>query len=229
MVGPVLTRALAALLLLAPAVVGAAVSPNAFGLIVHFEVGNQARYTARYQSVICPGGASGPTVGIGFDGAHQTAATIRRAFAGHPAVERMATVMPGAIGPERCAAARAQLADVRVPWLTALRVFETDTLPEYVARTHRAFGPALANVTPDARGSAYATVYNRGHAMLGSRNREKRHIRDVCLPEGSEPCMAQQYRSMTRLWVGTPLERGLAARYEATALLALGQWPSRTP
>lgn len=217
-----------ALLIAAAALAGApapaAVSPNAVGLIVRFEVGSQARYTARYQGVVCPPGDSGPTVGIGFDGAHQLPETIRRAFRGHPDVERMASVMPGAIGPERCAAARAQLAGVRVSWHTAMRVFQYDTLPEYAARTRRAFGPALANVTPDAQGSAVATVYNRGTAMLGSRNREKRVIRDECLPAGDEDCMAAQYRSMTRLWVGTPLERGLGARYEATAQLAEGRW-----
>lgn len=210
--------------LLSAALAVASVSANTVDLIVQFEVGSQARYTARYQGVVCPPGDSGPTVGIGFDGAHQTAETIRRAFRGHPHVERMAAVMPGATGAQRCAAARAQLADVRVPWLTALRVFETDTLPEYVARAHRAFGPALANVGPDARGSTYATVYNRGTAMLGSRNREKRVIRDECLPNADAACMAAQYRSMKRLWVGTPLERGLGARYEATAQLAEGRW-----
>lgn len=211
-------------LLTAAALATASVSPAAVDLIVHFEVGNEARYTARYQGVICPGGASGPTAGIGFDGGHQTAATIRRAFRGHPAVERMATHMPGAIGPERCAAARAQLADVRVPWLTALRVFETDTLPEYHARTRRAFGPAIDNVSEDGEGSAVATVYNRGHSMLGSSRREMRTIRDECLPRADTACMAAQYRSMTRLWRGTPIERGLTARYEATALLAESRW-----
>lgn len=214
MVGAVLTAALAL----------ASVSANTVDLIVRFEVGSQARYTARYQGVVCPPGDSGPTVGIGFDGGHQTPETIRRALAGHPDVERMASVMPGAIGPERCAAARAQLSGVRVSWETAMRVFQNDTLPEYAARTRRAFGPALANVTPDAQGSAVATVYNRGHSMLGSRNREKRVIRDECLPAGDEACMAAQYRSMSRLWVGTPLERGLGARYEATAQLAEGRW-----
>jgi hypothetical protein len=221
-VRPVLTAALAALL--AASSVAAGVSRNTVDLIVQFEVGSQARYTARYQGVVCPPGDSGPTVGIGFDGGHQTAETIRRAFRGHPHVERMAAVMPGAMGAEACARARAQLADVRVPWLTAIRVFETDTLPEYVARAHRAFGPQLANVEPDAQGSVYATVYNRGTAMLGSARREMRAIRDECLPAGDEACMAAQYRSMTRLWIGTPNERGLGARYEATAQLAEGSW-----
>jgi hypothetical protein len=210
--------------LLTVALAASQVSANAVALIVRFEVGSQARYIARYQGVVCPPGASGPTVGIGFDGAHQTADTIRRAFRGHPHVERMATVMPDAMGPERCAWARAQLADVRVDWPTAVRVFENDTLPEYAARTRRAFGPALANVTPDAQGSAVATVYNRGHSMLGSARREMRAIRDECLPAGDEACMAAQYRSMTRLWIGTPNERGLGARYEATAQLAQGSW-----
>jgi len=202
----------------------ATVSPNTVALIVMFEVGNETRYRARYQGVVCPGGASGPTVGIGFDGGHQTPETIIRAFRGHPAAKRMATVMPGAIGPDRCAAARTKLTDVRVPWATALRIFEADTLPDYAARTRRAFGRPLDNVPPDASGSVVATVYNRGHAMLGSARREMRTIRDECLPAASTACMATQYRSMTRLWRGTPIERGLAARYEATARLAEGKW-----
>lgn len=210
--------------LLTAALAASSVSANAVALIVRFEVGSQARYTARYQGVVCPPGDSGPTVGIGFDGAHQLPETIRRAFRGHPDVERMASVMPGAIGPERCAAARAQLAGVRVSWDTALRVFQHDTLPEYVARSHRAYGPGLSRLSDDGRGSVYATTYNRGTAMLGSRNREKRVIRDECIPASDYACMAAQYRSMTRLWVGTPLERGLGARYEATAQLAEGSW-----
>jgi len=196
------------------------VSADAVALIVAFEVGSQVRYTARYQGVVCPGGASGPTVGIGLDGGHQSASAIRSALAGHPAVERMAQIMPGAIGPRRCAAARAQLYDVRVAWLTAMRIFELHTLPVYSALTVRTFSEGIGTLSPNARGSLTATVYNRGVSMRGDRRREMRELRDTCVPAGDTTCMAAQYRSMKRLWVGTPLETGLARRYEATARLA---------
>jgi hypothetical protein len=43
------------------------ISDKAFNMIVMFEVSSQAAYQAKYQHPIWPGGASGVTIGIGYD------------------------------------------------------------------------------------------------------------------------------------------------------------------
>ena len=71
----------------------------------------------------------------------------------------------------------------------------------------------------DARGALIGNTYNRGGSMVGDRNREKRVIRDTCVPVGDLTCIALQLRSQCRLWRGTALEAGLCGRRESEARL----------
>jgi hypothetical protein len=51
-------------------------SQAAIDLIVMEEVSSQAAYTKLYQGPTWPGGASGVTIGIGYDGGYSTPAVI---------------------------------------------------------------------------------------------------------------------------------------------------------
>lgn len=196
------------------------VSPAAVDMIVAFEIVSPAYYVKRLQHPVWPGGASGVTWGIGYDGGHQAATRIASDWAAHPGAERLRTTA-GVIG----AAAKplaAQLRDVRTPLPLAEQVFATSTLPSYDALAARTFHTGWECVGANPRGSLTATVYNRGASMRGHSRREMRALRDDCVPRCDTACMAAQYRSMKRVWVGTSLEVGLARRYEATARLAEG-------
>lgn len=192
-----------------PAPVPAA--PIATKLIVRWEITSPAAYARKYEGVICPGGASGPTIGVGYDLGHQTRATIAREWAGHPQVADMQNGA-GVIGEARCAAFRAANRHIRVKYADAERVFQASTLPSYTDAARRALRTGWELLPPGAQAANISLGYNRGWSMKGDRNREKRAIRDECVPATDRPCQAAQLRAMCRLWDGTPNGKGLCAR-----------------
>lgn len=195
------------------------VTPETAALIVRWEVTSPATYARRYEGPICPGGASGPTIGIGYDLGHQSQAVIRRDWADHPDVERLVTGS-GVIGETPCRVWRAQHRDIRVSFAQAQDVFALSTLPTYHGMASRAFRNGWDGLSPNGQGANVSMVYNRGASMVGSRNSEKRAIRDDCVPPADHPCIAGQLRAMCRIWAGTPNGRGLCARREDEARLA---------
>lgn len=194
------------------------VPPDAVALIVRYEITSAAYYAAHLQMPVWPGESSGVTWGVGYDGGTQTRARIAADWRRHEQAARLVATS-GVVGaPARALAA--QLADVRTPFPYASEVFAAATLPSYCTLTARTFQNGWDVLPPTARGALVSTVINRGASMLGDRRREMRTIRDVCVPAADVECIARELRSMTRLWVGTSIENGMRARYEATAVLA---------
>lgn len=195
------------------------IDPRAVDLIVEFEVSSPAYYGKRLSGVIWPGGASGATWGIGYDGGHQTRSVIRQDWHAHEAVEQLATTA-GITG----ATARDRIGEWRgiiTPYAYAYQVFAEASLPEYHARARRAFGQPFDALPPPAAGALTSLVYNRGASMTGNARREMRAIRDECLPPGDVVCIANEIRAMCRLWQGTPNGPGLCRRRDAEADLAV--------
>lgn len=193
--------------------------PDAIALIVRYEVTSETYYTARLQSPVWPGEASGVTWGIGYDGGQQTRSRIVADWRTHAQVDRL-TATSGIVGlPAR--ALIPALADVRTPYAMAADVFGASTLPSFCSLAARTFARGWDSLPTLAQGVLVAVVYNRGASMQGERRREMRELRDECVPAGDVACIARELRSMTRLWVGTPIEAGMRARYEASAALAM--------
>lgn len=191
----------------------------AAALIIRWEVTSPAFYAKRLERPVWPGGASGVTWGIGFDGGHQTAAVIADDWSDHYAVARLANTA-GITGKQAAAILR-HYKDIPTSYEHASRVFETRGLVEYERRTRRAFGNEKFDaLKPTACGALISVVYNRGAAMTGDSRREMRNIRDKCVPNADHSCIASEIRSMGRLWRGTVNENGLLARREAEAKLA---------
>lgn len=200
----------------APAAVQAPlVTPAGVSLIVRWEVSSPATYTRRYERPVWPGGASGATIGIGDDLGHQTRYTIGASWAHHAQLDRLLPAA-GVIG-QPAKQLVATMRDVRTPFPLAEQVFATSVLPRYHGLTRRAFANGWDGLAPAAQDALVSTVYNRGASMAGNRRAEMRTLRDTCVPAADYACMAKQYRSMCRLWQGTPNGEGLCARYEATA------------
>lgn len=189
--------------------------PRVVNHIIRWEVGSPARYTQRYQGVICPPGASGPTWAIGYDGGHQTSATILADWAHRDDKHRLAETS-GQTGAARCEAARAKLRDVRIPYAEAFDNFERVSLPVWERATRRTY-PGVEDLGPLPAGALQGNTYNRGTSMLGSRAAEKRVIRDDCVPRRDIDCVAAQLRAQQRLW---PDIKGLRDRRESEAQLA---------
>ena len=190
-------------------------------LVVRWEVGSPAQYVRQYQGVICPGGASGPTVGIGDDLGHQTPQEIRRRWGWHPDVGRMVTAS-GQVGPKKCSAWRAAHRDIRVGYDDAIRVFTRFAWPSYQAMAARAYRNGWANLTRNHQGSLTSNGYNRGLSFLGSRRIEMRHVRDACVPGNDAPCTADQLRASCRVWDSQPdIRKGLCDRRYSEADFAV--------
>lgn len=192
------------------------IDPAVFELVVRWEVGSPAQYVRKYQGVICPGGGSGPTIGIGYDLGTQTPAEIRAAWGWHPAIEELVTAS-GQVGPERCAAWRAGHRGVRVSYDDALRVFATHDWPRYVAMAARAYRNGWEGLTLNHQRGLAGNGYNRGFSFVGSRKAEMRVVRDTCVPSSLAPCTADQLRASCRVWEGTDLYNGICARRRAEA------------
>lgn len=196
------------------------VAPGAVAHIVRWEVTSPSVYRKRYQGVVCPGGASGPTRGVGWDDGHQTRARITEAWSMHPQLDRILPAS-GQIGEVRCRAYRAVNRDIITPYPMAYDVFALHSLPAYDELAERTFRDGWDTLKPEARGILTATVYNRGASMRGKRRTEMVALRDVCVPRNDYRCMADQLLSMCRLWVGTPNETGLCNRYRDAARIVL--------
>lgn len=177
-------------------------------LIVRWEIGSRARYQA---GVTCPGGGSGPTIGIGYDLGTQTAAQIARDWAWHPAVDTLVTAS-GKVGPAACAAWRKAHPGIRVEYEVALNVFRMHDLPRYRAMAARSYANGWAGLSGWHQGGLVSNGYNRGFSVLGERRREMRAIRDDCVPAGDAGCSAEQLRASCRVWKGTPIYAGLCSR-----------------
>lgn len=204
----------------APPVANAApaptISPAAVALIVRWEVGSASRYSRRYEAPTWPGGASGVTWGIGYDGGHQTRRQIGLDWSAHDAASRLQATA-GITGQAAQPLAR-ELRGVTVPFGMASDVFALASLPRYHASARRAFGVERFDALPaDAQGALVSLVYNRGASMTGPARVEMRAIRDTCLPGSDVHCVAGQIRQMCRLWRGTNLEAGLCGRREDEA------------
>lgn len=195
------------------------VSPAAVALIVRWEIGSRAQYNRLYQGVICPGGASGPTFGIGYDGGHQRAETILSDWYGHMHARELSW-SAGLTGQAKCVAYKNGHAYITTPWDHAYDVFASVSLVEYYRRARRAF-PGMELLPPNAQGALVSLVYNRGTAMHGDTRREMKYIRDVCVPAGDLQCIAHQIRSMVRIWEGSSIEAGMRNRRYDEAKLVL--------
>ena len=189
-------------------------------LIIRWEVTSPSYYTRSLLYPIWPGGASGVTWGIGYDGGHQTRSVISGDWLAHADRDRL-TNTAGITG-TKAKTELPQFRDIQTSYSYASQVFEDRSLIEYMRRTERAFGSEnFRRLNPNACGALVSLVYNRGAAMTGDSRREMKNIRDVCLgPTPNYTCIAQEIRSMSRLWRGTVNERGLTARRESEAILA---------
>lgn len=184
-------------------------------LIVRWEISSPALYTKLYQNPLWPGASSGVTLGIGYDLGYNTSFQIGADWKVHPQVTRLETAS-GIVGTD-AKLALPRYKDIVTPFQMADSVFQYSTLPKYVDAARRALGPKFDQLSPGARAALVSVGYNRGWSFAGTRRREMRTIRDICIPELNNACIAAQLRSMKRLW---PNSKGLRDRRDDEAKVA---------
>jgi GH24 family phage-related lysozyme (muramidase) len=164
-----------------------------------------------------PGGASGVTIGIGYDLGYVTSDEFDSDWKDclrEEDCQALAAVI-GFKGNDAKARA-SQVAHIRLTSDQARRVFVERSVPNYQKLTAQAF-PGFDKLPADAQGALVSLVYNRGAGMNGDSRREMRAVRDA-VAKGDLKEIANQIRAMKRLWVNTNLT-GLVKRREAEAQL----------
>jgi len=193
--------------------INARLGESALNLIVQSEVGSRADYE-RKKTPHVPGGASGITIGIGYDLGYHTAEELAKDWVELPAADL--ALLKGAIGlvKENAQAYLPQVAAITIPYDIALRQFREKTILKFARQTHILF-PGVLDLPPDAFGVLVSLVFNRGSSIIGDRRDEMRAIRSLLIL-GDYPGVAEQIRGMKRLW---PDMHGLVKRREAEARL----------
>jgi len=183
------------------------------------------RYYELKKSPAWPGGASGVTIGVGYDLGYQAA--FEADWAGLLTGPQIAALKQWVgIRGDAAAAGPVALSGISIPWMAAWTVFIGRSLPQSVGDTRRVFYRSI-EMPPLCLGVLVSLVYNRGTSMAdtaanpGSR-KEMREIRDA-IAAGRFSDIPDLLRAMKRLW---PESSGLRDRREREARLfelGLGQ------
>jgi hypothetical protein len=194
-------------------------SPAALNLILEYEVGGTESYYNKYLThPTWPGGASGTTLAIGVDCGYYTADELRRIFHFLPSNQLNAVAnasgKTGQAGKEYVQ--RIKPLNITVTWDQALGIFNTLTWPKFARLTEQAF-PGVDQLCDNAYGALVSLVFNRGSSLSGPSRAEMRIIREL-VPKKDYNGIADELRSMKRIWEGKGLD-GLLARREAEARL----------
>jgi len=194
-------------------------SPETLNLLFEYEVGGGKTYYDKYLSKFTwPGGASGPTIGIGVDCGYYTKDELAKIFYfldnNQIKLIQGASGKTGAAGKEYTKTLRE--AGIVVSWDQAKEIFDKLTWPKFAKLAEKAF-PGLDQLCDNAYGALVSLVFNRGTSMTGDSRLEMRNIRDL-VPKKDYKGIAKELRKMKRIWEGKGLD-GLITRREAEAKL----------
>lgn len=204
-----------------PDLVKPVLSEKAINLILEFEVGGQANYEKNLKNPIWPKGESGITIGIGYDLGYNTQEVFLQDWQRLDEASLTRLKVCCGLKADKAKDVLDSVKDIVVPWDIAWDVFQNVKIPRYYDRTRTAF-PGLENLPADAQGALVSLVFNRGASMEdkpgGLTRVHMRNIRDI-VPVKDLKTIAEQIRAMKDLWKGTAIEKGMARRREAEAVL----------
>jgi len=190
-------------------------------LLFEYEVGGGRAYYDKYLSKFTwPGGASGPTIGIGVDCGYYSKEELANIFKFLPKEQikliQAASGKTGTEGKEYTKTLRR--AGVTVSWSQATSIFESLTWPKFARLAEKTF-PKLSDLCDNAYGAIVSLVFNRGTSLSGESRREMREIKDLVTKKDYRS-IAIELQKMKRVWKGKGLD-GLLARRDAEAQLVL--------
>ncbi|MGX9571534.1 hypothetical protein [Mesorhizobium sp. f-mel] len=194
------------------------ISDRAFNLIIEFEVSSQATYEAKYRGAIWPQGASGVTIGIGYDVGYVTKTQLSADWQNAISAGSLAA-LAGVVGINgnlaKAAAARLK-GKVDVPWKAAISVHRGKVMPRWVGLVEDSL-PNTNMLDHNALGALVSLTYNRGASFQkdGDRYGEMRNIR-AHMANKAFSRIPNEFRSMKRIWPTVP---GLQMRREREARL----------
>jgi hypothetical protein len=186
-------------------------------LILDSEIGGGEEYYEHFLlHPTWPGGESGCTIGIGYDLGFTPRSRFRNDWINLDGATRNRLEATIGVRGLRAREKVKDISDIVIPWDMAYDVFQTHTIPYWVAQTKAAF-PGLDKLPRDVTAALVSLVFNRGSSMEGDRRREMRDIREA-VQDRDIPAIAKHLRRMKRLWTGRGLA-GLLTRRESEAKL----------
>jgi GH24 family phage-related lysozyme (muramidase) len=194
-------------------------SSEALALILEYEVGGGRSYYEKYLShPTWPGGASGTTLAIGVDCGYYSPQELGKIFYFLPGNQldaiKKASGKTGEAGKEYVK--QIKPLNITVNWDQAIEIFNTLTWPKFANLAEHTF-PGLDQLCDNAYGALVSLIFNRGSSLSGSSRAEMRTIREL-VPKKDYKGIAEELRSMKRIWEGRGLD-GLLARRDAEAAL----------
>jgi hypothetical protein len=212
------------------------ISKKSFDLIVSAETGGIDYYNKFLIFPTYPGGASGVTVGVGFDCGYHTVKEIRDAWEGLVNGNILAFLISasGKTADNAKKLITPATKGFRIPYQIAEKVFIEKTIPKYKAQLLSAYAD-VEQLNADTVGALLSIVFNRG-ASFGTQGKaswnsrkEMRELKPLITAKNYK-AIAQKIREMKRLWDGlndatllkshTELRlQGLLKRREDEALL----------
>lgn len=204
-------------------------SQESIDAIIAEEVSGKDYYIKHYTHFEFPGGASGPTVGIGYDCGYSTPQQIREAWTkiiseDHVQALTRAAGLKGETAHEFVLKYRSS---VTITWDQAIQEFMQHELPalEEQCRLHLQNYDLLPG---DSAGAITSLAYNRGVGAFHTVGDRYREMRSIALLMSSKQfhLIPAQFLSMRRLWpVGGGLwrRRGNEAALFQKGLIKFGQ------
>jgi GH24 family phage-related lysozyme (muramidase) len=188
--------------------------------LVEFECSSVAYYNRYLKHPVWPGGASGVTIGIGYDLGYCSAAQVRRDWQGRVSDDELSELEKVCRLKGDDAKAKISvpaLRDVTVDLDEASEVFYQSSLPAYASKCIEAY-PGVAGLPADAQSAILSLVYNRGTAKSGAKRTEMKAIEPL-IQNGDLAGIADQIILMKRHWEGSGLGGLLRRRDEEAALV----------
>jgi GH24 family phage-related lysozyme (muramidase) len=196
---------------------GMKLSQKAVDKIIFFEVSSPAYYDKKLKKPTFPGGASGVTIGIGYDLGHNTKLQIAEDWGEFINAATIAKLQEaaGKKGSEAEVLVK-KMQEIEIPYDIAREVF-VKSLKRYAKAAKDAYD-GLEELTPDAQGAIVSLVFNRGADTTSKNDRRKEmHAIKKLVKEKDYDGIAEQFESMKRLW-GNDM-RGILDRRDIEAKL----------
>ena len=192
------------------------ISQKAIDLIVDFEVTGKSYYERNYRKPEWPEGASGITIGIGYDLGYCSKNKIIGDWQGKVDESMLEDMLKysGITGTRAKAVLSQARKEIDIPWDVAMEVFMERDVPEWTEKVINIL-PNTDQLSEDSLGALVSLAYNRGPSfnLEGSRYAEMRAIiKHMANEEFDEN--PDDIRAMKRLW---PNVSGLKRRRDAEA------------
>ena len=178
------------------------ISDDAFQLIVTEEDSSENYYIQHYEHFEWPQGASGPTIGIGYDCGYVASGQARIDWDGIVDQHTIDVILSACRlrGIMAETFVRAHAGEVTITWPQALQEFRSREIPQWIAKV-QADLPNTDKLPPDCLGALVSLSYNRGcsYDLPGPRYSEMHSIK-VHMGTQNFAAIPADILSMQRLW-----------------------------